>query len=59
MSYSNSPLLPKVRRQAVNLVLREGFRVATTEETENKLPEITLSTRICKLLVAAEKPLNV
>ena len=28
MSYSNSPLLPKARRQAVNLVLKEGFRVA-------------------------------
>ena len=25
MSYSNSPLLPKARRQAVNLVLKEGF----------------------------------
>ena len=29
MSYSNSPLLPKARRQAVNLVLKEGFRVST------------------------------
>ncbi len=28
MSYSNSPLLPKARRQAVNLVLKEGFSVA-------------------------------
>ena len=27
MSYSNSPLLPKARRQAVNLVLKEGFSV--------------------------------
>ncbi len=29
MSYSNSPLLPKARRQAVNLVLKEGFGVST------------------------------
>ena len=28
MSYSNNPLLPKARRQAVNLVLKEGLRVA-------------------------------
>ena len=28
MSYSNSPLLPKARRQAVNLVLKEGMSVA-------------------------------
>ena len=27
MSYSNSPLLPKARRQAVNLVLKEGFSI--------------------------------
>ena len=27
--YSNSPLLPKARRQVVNLVLKEGFRVST------------------------------
>ncbi len=29
MSYSNNPLLPKARRQAVKLVLKEGFSVTT------------------------------
>ena len=29
MSYSNNPLLPKARRQAVKLVLKEGFSITT------------------------------
>ena len=35
MSYSNSPLLPKARRQAVNLVLKEGFGVSTAARRDS------------------------
>ena len=41
MSYSNSPLLPKARRQAVNLVLKEGFSV-TVAARKSGIARVTL-----------------
>ena len=41
MSYSNSPLLPKARRQAVNLVLKEGFSV-TVAARRSGIARVTL-----------------